>query len=496
MNKEKRGIMKKRLFLKKFYSILITILFASTTLAGIGVQAVTKDSEDNIDLVVLFNDEKVDTQVKDFISKSGGKVVNTFSEVGGLEVQCKADLIPEIQNYNTVNSLAPNHNIKAPEEKIIKFKDNKNLNKSLNKSISKADNEDSSESGSSDLYNLYQWDIKRVTNNGKSYDLSTGNHNVVVAIVDSGVKADHPDLEENFMGGENLIPKGFNNDETETGDPNDIGDRLGHGTYVAGIIAANGRTKGVAPNIGFRSYRIFDSEGNTNATIASSAIIKATDDGAKVINLSMSGYDLKGKCYWTDPKTGVKYKLGDDMAEYELYKRAIKYAIKHNVTIVTAAGNDGIDCGNTKKLTQYLNDQNGSKGFKYEGLTYEVPGSIDGVINVSATGKTDEIAKYSNYGKNFIDITAPGGDSSETGSIFDMCLSTSVGDYWFVEGTSIAAPKVSAVAGLILCKDSHLKPKEVAKLIYKTSEKLDGNKSKEYYGSGLVNAYNALNTKK
>lgn len=102
--------------------------------AGINVQAATKDSDDNIDLVVLFNDDNIDAHVKDFISESGGKVVNTFSEVGGLEVQCKADLIPEIQTYSTVSSLDPNHNIKSPEEKIIKFKDNKNLNKSLNKS--------------------------------------------------------------------------------------------------------------------------------------------------------------------------------------------------------------------------------------------------------------------------------------------------------------------------------------------------------------------------
>jgi subtilisin family serine protease len=294
---------------------------------------------------------------------------------------------------------------------------------------------------------------------------------VVIAIIDSGIKKDHPDLEKNFMGGENFVSKGFNSDETETGDSDDINDRLDHGTYVAGNIAANGRIKGVAPNIGFKSYRIFDSTGNTNATIVSSAIIKATDDGAKVINLSMSGYDLKGKCYWTDPKTGIKHNVGDDMAEYELYNRAIKYAIKNNVTVVTAAGNDGVDCGNAQKLTVFLNKQNGDKGFSYEGLTYEVPGSIDGVINVSATGTTDEIAKNSNYGDKFIDVTAPGGDSSKTGIINDMCLSTGINDsgYMFGEGTSIAAPKVSALAGLILCKDPSLTPEEVAKIIYKTS---------------------------
>mgnify|MGYP002767639996 FL=1 len=184
------------------------------------------------------------------------------------------------------------------------------------------------------------------------------------------------------------------------------------------------------------------------------------------------------------------------MAEYELYKRAIKYAIKHNVTVVTAAGNDGVDCSNPKKLTEFLNEQNGQEGFRYEGLTYAVPGSIDGVINVSATGKTDNIAKYSNYGKGFIDVAAPGGDSSEKGSILDMCLSTGTTDYWFVEGTSMAAPKISAIAGLILCEDDSLKPNQVAKKIYKACEKLNSNKSKNYYGAGVANAYKALENKK
>ncbi|MCS4482248.1 S8 family serine peptidase [Clostridium botulinum] len=62
------------------------------------------------------------------------------------------------------------------------------------------------------------------------------------------------------MGGENFVSKGFNDDETETGNSNDIEDRFGHGTYVAGNIAANGKVKGVAPNIGFKSYRVFDSK--------------------------------------------------------------------------------------------------------------------------------------------------------------------------------------------------------------------------------------------
>ncbi|HCL4549447.1 peptidase S8 [Clostridium botulinum] len=478
----------KKLNFKKICLLLLSIFMFSIIFQSSKVQAIETNKNKDINIVVLFNNNRIDTNVKNLIENSGGKIKNILSEVGCMEVKCNSNLISQIKSYNTVKSLGPNHNIQIPKEKTIKFKER------INRGYKSAEN---NEDG--DLYDLYQWDIKRMTNNGKSFQLSTGNHDVVIAILDSGIDKDHPDLRNNLLGGENFIPKDFNNDKTETGDLRDIEDRLGHGTCISGSIAGNGRIKGIAPNIGFKSYRVFDSKGDTNATIMSSAIIKATDDGANVINLSMAGYDLKGKCYWTDPDTGVKHDLGDDMAEYELYKRAIQYALNHNVTVVTAAGNDGLDCCDTKSLTEFLNNRDREDGFSYEGVTYEIPGSIDGVINVSATGRSDKIATYSNYGKNFIGVAAPGGDHPKTESldIDDMCLSTAIGgQYRFEAGTSIAAPKVSAIAGLLLCKNKNLTPKEVAEKIYKTCDILDNDESKQYYGSGLANAYNALEKNK
>lgn len=471
--------MKKGKNFRKIYFLLIGIFIILTMSINTNVQATKMNSESNTNLIILFNNN-IDSNVENFISESGGKVVNKLSDIGGLEVQCNSKLIPKIQAYDTVKSVAPNHTINIPKEKTIDFEDYVNKKITINKI--QDDNTDVN------LYNTYQWDIKRVTRDGESFKLNSGNHNIVIGIIDSGIKKDHPDLEKNFMGGKNLLPKRFNDDETESGNPDDVEDRVGHGTYVAGNIAANGRVKGVAPNIGFKSYRIFDSKKETNAAIVSSAIIMATNDGVNVINLSIADYDLKGKCYWTDHNTGITYDLGDNMAEYELYKRAIKYAIKHNVIVVTAAGNDGFDCGSAKKLTEFLNKQNGKSGLKYEGLTYVVPGNVNGVINVSATGLTDKISSYSNYGKKFIDVAAPGGDFP------DLCLNTGISNsgYVFGEGTSIAAPKVSAIAGLILCQNSNLKPKDVAKIIYKTCDRLDRNTSKKYYGAGLANAYSAL----
>lgn len=455
--------------------IFSTIYAEAKTTTPSAVNIIAK-AEKNIDLVILFNNNRIDKDVEKVVENSGGKVVKEFSDLGGIEVSCPSSVIPTIQSNSNVESLAPNHVIKISAEKVTNFSQ-------LSNTITT----------SSDLYEKYQWDIKKVTHNGESFKLESGNHNVVVGIIDSGVDTTHPDLVNNFLGGKNLVPANFNDDSSETGDLNDVTDRYGHGTNVAGEIAANGRTKGIAPNIGFKSYRIFNAEGETNATICSSAIMQAVNDKVKVINLSIESYDLKGRCYWTDTDTGIKYKLGDDMAEYSLLKRAIKYATKNGITVVAAAGNKGLDCSNGKDLTTYLNNTYGNQGYNYTGLTYVAPGDIKDVITVSATKKNDTLASYSNYGKKYIDIAAPGGDISETDPVNNMCFTTEMNSqYILTNGTSFAAPKVSAVAALIICRDSNCTPKKVAKKIYKTADELNDGKSSQYYGSGIVDAFKAI----
>ena len=468
--------MKKRQKNKLLYTLITSFILTFTMLTTDAVANSEDISSENIDLVILFDEGTIDENVKDIITNSGGEIVREFPELGGIEVECTSDLITTIQSQDSVQSLAPNHVIKLSDEKTEKF----------------VEPEGDSNIASADLYEEHQWDIKRVTNNGESFNLESGNHDVVVGIIDTGLDTTHPDLVNNFLGGKNLVPANFKNDSDETGDVNDIEDRLGHGTNIAGTIAANGRTKGVAPNIGFKSYRIFNQYEETNATICASAIMAATNDGVKVINLSISCYELKGKCYWTDPKTGIEYKQ-NDMAEYSLFKRAIKYAINNGVIVVAAAGNESQDCANRKELTKYLNKLYGKYGFKYDGLTYQAPATVKGVITVAATDKEDKLALYSNYGEDFIDISAPGGYISETSNINDMCFTTDIySGYTFTQGTSLATPKVSAVAALIICKDKNLTPKEVGKKIYKTADKLDDNNTSKYYGAGMVNAYNAM----
>jgi subtilisin family serine protease len=458
--------------------VFILLLFAISSLNS-NVYAQSSTASTNINLIITYENNSIDSNVEKFVTNSGGQVISEMSELGAIEVKCSPSLIPTIQGYSSVESISPDHIIKLQQAKQVYFNDYSRVN-----------------TKKADLFNQYQWDIKEVTNNGKSFNLQAGNHNVVVGIIDTGVDEEHPDLKANLLGGENFVPENFENDSTETGNPSDIEDRVGHGTHVAGTIAGNGRIMGVAPNIGFKSYRVFDAAGDTSSSIISSAIIQATKDKVKVINLSIDGYDLKGKCYWTDPSTGTVYDLGNDMSDYSLYKKAIKYAVKHGVTVVTAAGNASLDCSNGKNITDYLNGEYGSQGFKYVGVGIEVPGEIKGVINVSATSENNTLASYSNYGKGVIDIAAPGGDLNITNNsigVSTMCFSTYLNNsYTYMDGTSMAAPKVSATAALIISKHGTIGPENVANRLYKSADSLNTKDSYEYFGHGLVNSYNAV----
>ena len=331
-----------------------------------------------------------------------------------------------------------------------------------------------------------------------------GKHKAVVGIIDSGIDANHPDLKANFLGGMNFVPAGI--DTSETGDPNDLLDREGHGTHVAGSIAANGKVRGVGPNLGIRSYRVFPGgQGAPTAWIVA-AIIQAANDKVDVINMSIGGFDSQK--YYID---GTKY---SDVADILLWKRAIQYAVNHNVTVVTAAGNEGLNLRDNKAMIDYLNATYGSPGVIFKGKTTETPGQINGVINVSSSNKwsTNSIAFYSNYGLNQIDVAAPGGDN---GPVYDAtrdldqrdfhyrALSTwptylpsyftsNLHNYALLHGTSMAAPKVAGIAGVIKAAHPELNPAQVAALIEKTANDYGPTGNDALYGAGEANVYNAL----
>jgi subtilisin family serine protease len=268
--------------------------------------------------------------------------------------------------------------------------------------------------------------------------------------------------------------------------------------------------KGVGPDLGLRAYRVFPAEGGAYTSWIVGALVAAANDGVDVVNMSIGGFDgLSGYTFG-----GETYK---DVADMVLYKRALRYAINRNVTVVTAAGNDSLDLNNPTTITDYLNAVYGPQGYTFKGASIEVPGQLPGVINVSSSNKWSDqkIAFYSNYGTRSIDVAAPGGDN---GPVYDATrdlnqrdfhyrtLSTwptylpsyftsNLHSYALLHGTSMAAPKVAGIAGVIKAAHPEYTPSQVKAAIAHSAVDLGKKGTDELFGAGEANIYNALTQK-
>ncbi|MEK4326909.1 S8 family peptidase [Paenibacillus sp. FSL R7-0297] len=207
------------------------------------------------------------------------------------------------------------------------------------------------------LFSTYQWNLPAIETE-LGWNLSKGSKEVVVAVVDTGVQADHPDLQGQLLAGYNAITNG--------GAPDDD---VGHGTHVSGIIGAlTNNEEGVAGISWYNKIlpvKALDNSGAGTTYSVAEGIIWAADHGAKVINLSLGNY-----------------------ADSQFLHDAIKYAYDRDVVIVSASGND-----NTER-----------PGY---------PAAYEEVIAVAATNSTGERASFSNYG-DYIDVAAPGESIAST----------------------------------------------------------------------------------
>jgi len=442
---------------------------------------------------ILFKDNKLPNDFAAQMAACGGEVTYIVPEIGFAQLKGDYQSFSKLKSLSSVNLINPSIIWSIPD---------------LTENAMKSEIQNTEQASLWDL----QWDIKQVTENGASYLLGTGSHNVVVGIIDSGIDPDHPDLVKNLLpGSKNFVPVGgFRNDPTdedETGAGNAIDDQMGHGSHIAGTIAANGNMLGIAPDVGIRVYRIFGESAAETAWVTA-AIVAAANDQVDVISTSFSSYGIKGQVFYIDPVTGAKVALGNDVADFAAFKRAIQYAEKKGSLVVASAGNESLNCASKRNVTDYLNAIYVGTGLSFVGAGFEVPGTIPGVVTVSATGPDDTLSLYSNYGQGFIDIAAPGGNiakyleyeqKDKLGEYFanelykeEFCLSTdNQGSYFYNAGTSMAVPKVAAVAALIIDKYGITKPAKAAKMLEMSVEPVQG-KEEAYFGSGRLNAVKAL----
>ncbi|WP_404828488.1 type VII secretion-associated serine protease mycosin [Streptomyces canus] len=296
--------------------------------------------------------------------------------------------------------------------------------------------DDTSCSFPSDIIKGTPWSLQRVVLDQLWQD--TKGKNVKVAVIDTGVDTVNAQLKGGAVAnGKDFLHPGGNGKT----------DKVGHGTKVAGIIAARKLDGtgfiGLAPEATIIPIRQNDDQGSGNVDTMMQAIKYAADAGAKVINISQ---DTASKM---DPTVDTAFRA------------VIKYAQdQKDALIVAAAGNDGAD-GKIKE-------------------TY--PAAYPGVLAVAASDRNNARAPFSQSGP-FVGVAAPG---------IDMVSTVPVGGNCVDQGTSFAAPYVSGVAALIRAKHPEWTYKQVITQIEQTADRTKAGRD-DFVGWGVIDPAAAVN---
>jgi subtilisin family serine protease len=348
-----------------------------------------------------------------------------------------------------------------------------------------------------------QWDMKQIhaTANG-SYKVEPGDKRVLVGVLDTGIDASHPDIAPNFN--RNLsrnfttdIPVDANGEEVDGPcevascvDPPTV-DENDHGTHVASTIASprNGLgMAGVAPNVSLVNLRAGQDSGFFFLQPSVDALTFAGNNGIDVVNMS----------YYIDPwlfnceanPADSPANQAEQRTIIEATQRALTFAYRHGVTLISAAGNEAIDYTKTN-IDETSPDFASEPGeAPYERTVppscISMPTEGEHVVAVSSTGISKRKAYYSSFGNGFIDVAAPGGDkydtadqrisqaagiwaaypeslarerdelnpdgTPKTAQIVRSCKGNVCAYYQSIQGTSMASPHAVGVAALIVSR--------------------------------------------
>lgn len=310
-----------------------------------------------------------------------------------------------------------------------------------------------------------QWAINKIQL-PQAWDMETGDASVYVGVIDSGIDGDHPDLKNRVSVS---MSRDFLNGSSVA--VSRVTDPLGHGTHVAGIIAAQGNNttgiSGVSWYTTLVSLRVIDENDVAYCSALVSAINYATSCGIPILNFSGG---------WTDVYESMITVLNAALTSY-------------NGLFICAAGNQGNDIDSSPVA----------------------PASFvgDRIITVGASTSGDRKLDNSNYSKTRVDLFAPGEnilscfpeDICENNP--DACETVYNSDhkedgYHYIGGTSMASPYVSGVAALILAMHPSLSAAEIKDWIMDGVDIVKDADGKSVFGAycvsgGRLNAYNAVN---
>jgi thermitase len=353
-------------------------------------------------ILVKFQPGTPDAAKANVHQRLGGKVIGVIPEIDVLVVS-----VPQNQAAEKARAYGAEKNVKFAEPDYVAtaiFEPN-------------------------DPYFTSQWGLTKIQA-PQAWDVTTGSSDVKIAILDTGIDQDHPDLASKIVANWN-----FTTSST-------VDDRYGHGTHCAGIAAAITNNSigvaGVGFNTSLMNGKVLDDKGSGYYSWIASGITWATNNGAKVISMSLGGSSASSTL-----------------------ENAVNYAWNNGVVVVAAAGNNR----NTAPV---------------------YPGYYSNCIAVAATDQNDAKASFSTYG-SWVDVAAPGVSIYSTLPNHSNSIGTNYGS---LSGTSMATPHVAGLAGIVWATGYGTSNNSVRSRIESTADAIAGTGT--YWQYGRINAYKAV----
>lgn len=321
------------------------------------------------------------------------------------------------------------------------------------------------------------------------WELGYTGEDVLVAIIDTGVKLTHADLQGRFWDGGADYP---NHGYDFASHDNDPTDENGHGTHVAGTICGTGTSgtqTGVAPGAKLMVLKVFNEDTQSDATILVEAMQFAVEHGADLMNMSLG---------WPNPEPEVKL----------LYRQACENTLAAGVVAAVCAGNIRHMQSMVPIPKNIYSPGDCPPPYLHEDQLVNA-GGTSCVISVGAVDFNDEITYFSSEGPStwtdvalYNDYPYTSGSTTEIGLIRpDVCapglniksldFNTDNG-YTCMDGTSMATPCVAGTIALMLSKDHELTPEHIDEILERTAIPLSAHKNNDF-GSGRIDALAAVN---
>lgn len=328
-----------------------------------------------------------------------------------------------------------------------------------------------------------QWHLEKIRADA-AWEKTQGSDDIVVAVIDTGIDLNHPDLANNIWVNSKEIPnngvdddnngyvddvRGWDFVENDNSPEPNLKNKqnnavIHHGTAVAGIIAAEGNNAFAGSGVAWRAkimpLKIFDETGESNILLVGAAIEYAIKQKADIINMSFVG-----------------------LVYSEFLEQKIKAAYQAGILLIAAAGKEN---GAEKPA-----DLDKSRLYP---ICHDGAGGENWILGVAATDKDDKKTEFSNYGKNCVDISAPG--IKINSSLFQDAGDTAFNSYFGggLSGTSMAAPQVAGAAVLIKALYPNYTNQQLMQALLGSVDNIDGI-NPDYagrLGKGRLNVYRAV----